>query len=221
MEKSSRLIRCPVARKDDERPAFPFKKTKILHTYRNNSWAKCRQFIRLSIRTNNCNLFIYRQTDKQRKKDRFFTVSSPSFQIVSFNCSMKTVYAETRVLQMVLEPRICWEYELDFYLKSSLCQCSHRTRSGWLGLLSLSALWSHRGSGMRSHGSSALILGSTSPILSPELEQEQGIPSEFCYILGWCWGSLMISCLAVNVEGKEKTVSFQYDKYMSVTSFHI
>ena len=169
------------------------------------------------MRTNNCNLFIYRQTDRQtnrqtdrqtdkgkRKKDRFFTVSSPSFQILSFDCSMKTVYAEKLVLQMALEPSIWWEYELDFYLKSSLCQCSHRTRSGWLGLLSLSALWSHRGSGMRSHGSSALILGSTSPILSPELEQEQGIPSEFCYTLGWCWGSLMTSCLPVNVERKEK-----------------
>ena len=128
---------------------------------------------------------------------------------------MKTVYAETRVLQMVLEPRICWEYKLDFYLKSSFCQRSHRTRSGWLGLLSLLALWSHRGNGMRSHWSSALIPGSTSPILSPELEQEQGIPSEFWDILGWCWGSLT-SCLQVNVEGKEKTVSFQYDKHMWV-----
>ena len=107
---------------------------------------------------------------------------------------MKTVYTEKRVLQMVLEPSIWWEYELNFYLKSSLCQCSHRTRSGWLGLLSLLALWSHRGNGMRSQGSSALIPGSTSPILSPELEQEQGIPSEFCDILGWCWGSLT-SCL--------------------------
>ena len=113
-----------------------------------------------------------------------------------------------------------WENELDFYLKSSFCQCSHRTRSGWLELMSLSALCSHRGNGMRSHWSSALIPGSTSPILSPELEQEQGIPSEFCYTLGWCWGSLT-SCLPVNVEGIEKTVSFQYDKYLIPVIHHL
>ena len=121
---------------------------------------------------------------------------------------------------MVLELIIWWEYELDFYLKSSLCQCSHRTRSGWLGLLSLLALWSHRGNGMRSQGSSALIPGSTSPILSPELEQEQGIPSEFCYILGSSWGSLNPS-QPLNVERKEKTVFFQCDKYLIPLIHHL
>ena len=105
-------------------------------------------------------------------------------------------------------------------MKTSLCHRSHRTRSGSLGLLSLLALCSHRGNGMRSHWSSALIPGSTSPILSPELEQEQGIPSEFGDILGWCWGSLT-SCLPVNVEGIQKTVSFRYDKYLIPVIHHM
>ena len=168
-------------------------------------------------------MVIERQTDRQAKwgeKGKLTADSSPfpSFQIEFLIATMKTVYAETRVLEMALKLSVWWEYELDFYLKSSLCQCSHRTRSGWLGLLSLLALWSHRGNGMRSHGSSALILGSTSAILFPEREREQGIPSEFCYILGWCWGSLT-SCLPY--WGKAKTVSFQYDKYLIPVIHHL
>ena len=69
---------------------------------------------------------------------------------------------------------------IDSYTESSFYLHNHRTRSGWHGPMSLLAQCYRKANGTSTLWSFALILGSISPTLYPELGREQAFVSKIC-----------------------------------------